>query len=132
MFAYSPRKNRVKPIAEYSTLYPATNSASASGRSKGARFVSAKHEIKNKTSKGNNGTQNQIGCCANTTSVKFKDPTHKSTVIQIRPIETSYDTICAAERKLPKNPYFELLDHPAVIIPYTPSDEIANTYNNPT
>jgi len=38
---------------------------------------------------GNNGTQNQIGCCAKTTSVKFKDPTHKSTVIKIRPIETS-------------------------------------------
>jgi hypothetical protein len=32
---YSARKNNAKPIAEYSTLYPETNSASASGRSNG-------------------------------------------------------------------------------------------------
>ena len=31
-------------------------------------------------------------------------------------IETSYDIICAAERKPPKNAYFELLDQPAPII----------------
>jgi hypothetical protein len=35
IFAYSPKKNRAKVIAEYSTLYPETNSASASGKSKG-------------------------------------------------------------------------------------------------
>ena len=35
ILAYSPKKNRAKVIAEYSTLYPDTNSASASGRSKG-------------------------------------------------------------------------------------------------
>jgi hypothetical protein len=45
IFAYSPKKNRAKPIAEYSTLYPATNSASASGKSKGARLVSANIEM---------------------------------------------------------------------------------------
>ena len=45
MFAYSPRKNKANPIEPYSTLYPATSSASASGRSKGARLVSAKHEM---------------------------------------------------------------------------------------
>lgn len=45
IFAYSPKKNKAKPIAEYSTLYPATNSASASGKSKGALFVSANIEI---------------------------------------------------------------------------------------
>ena len=39
---YSPRKKRANPIAEYSVKYPATNSASASGKSKGARFVSAR------------------------------------------------------------------------------------------
>jgi hypothetical protein len=32
---YSAKKNNAKPIAEYSTLYPETNSASASGKSKG-------------------------------------------------------------------------------------------------
>ena len=42
IFEYSPRKKRANPMAEYSVKYPATNSASASGKSKGARFVSAK------------------------------------------------------------------------------------------
>jgi hypothetical protein len=35
----------------------------------------------------------------------------------INPIETSYEIIWAAERKAPKNGYFELLDHPAIMIP---------------
>jgi hypothetical protein len=35
-------------MAEYSTLYPETNSASASGKSNGGRLVSAKVDIKNK------------------------------------------------------------------------------------
>ena len=39
---YSARKNSANPIAEYSTLYPDTSSASASGRSNGCRFVSAR------------------------------------------------------------------------------------------
>jgi hypothetical protein len=39
---YSPRKNKANPMAEYSVKYPATNSASASGKSKGALLVSAK------------------------------------------------------------------------------------------
>src|SRR5918998_5257864 len=38
---YSPRKNIAKRIPEYSVWNPAINSVSASGRSKGARFVSA-------------------------------------------------------------------------------------------
>jgi|TARA_B100000513_G_C11822474_1_gene159502 hypothetical protein len=35
ILAYSPKENIANPIAEYSTLYPDTNSASASGKSKG-------------------------------------------------------------------------------------------------
>ena len=46
IFAYSPKKKAANKKAEYSTLYPATNSASASGKSNGARFVSAKIDIK--------------------------------------------------------------------------------------
>ena len=45
MFEYSARKNRANVIAEYSTLYPETNSASASGKSKGCLLVSANIEI---------------------------------------------------------------------------------------
>jgi hypothetical protein len=57
---YSAKKNNAKVIAEYSTLKPATSSASASGKSNGARLVSANNEIKNTTHVGNNGKQNQV------------------------------------------------------------------------
>jgi hypothetical protein len=60
IFEYSAKKNNAKPIAEYSTLYPETNSASASGKSKGALFVSANEEIKNNKNKPNCGIINQI------------------------------------------------------------------------
>jgi hypothetical protein len=41
-------------------LYPATNSASASGRSKGARLVSASIETKKIAVQGRSGAANQI------------------------------------------------------------------------
>ena len=41
MFTYSARKNIAKLIELYSVWYPATSSCSASGKSNGARFVSA-------------------------------------------------------------------------------------------
>jgi hypothetical protein len=37
--------------------------------------------------------------------------------IIIRPIETSYETICAALRKAPKKAYLELLAQPDKITP---------------
>jgi len=57
---YSAKKNSAKPILEYSTLKPETNSDSASGRSNGARFVSASIEIKNINSKGANGAAKNV------------------------------------------------------------------------
>jgi hypothetical protein len=57
---YSDKKNIANIIDEYSTLYPATISASASGKSNGALFVSANTEIKKIIKVGNNGIQNQI------------------------------------------------------------------------
>lgn len=52
---YSAKKKRAKPIDAYSTLKPETSSDSASGKSKGARLVSAKIEIKNIKNNGKNG-----------------------------------------------------------------------------
>jgi hypothetical protein len=52
---YSAKKNNAKPILEYSTLKPETNSDSASGKSNGARLVSAKILIRNIKNKGNKG-----------------------------------------------------------------------------
>lgn len=52
---YSAKKNNAKPILAYSTLNPDTSSDSASGRSKGARLVSAKIEIRNIKNNGKSG-----------------------------------------------------------------------------
>jgi hypothetical protein len=62
----------------------------------------------------------------------FKDPTLIRTVIITRPSETSYEIICAAERMAPRNAYFELLAHPASMIPYTAKQDVANKYKIPT
>jgi hypothetical protein len=59
MFEYSARKNKTKVVAAYSTLYPETNSDSASGKSQGILFVSAKAAIKNKIKLKNKGKINQ-------------------------------------------------------------------------
>jgi hypothetical protein len=42
---YSPKNKKAKVIEEYSTLKPETNSDSASAKSKGALYVSAKVQI---------------------------------------------------------------------------------------
>lgn len=128
---YSAKKNNAKLIAEYSTLYPETNSASASGKSKGCLLVSANVQIKNTKNIGNNGIQYHKFFWAQTISVKFKEPAKSTTESIVIPIETSYEIICAAERKAPKNAYFELLDHPAIITEWTLKDDIAKTYNKP-
>jgi hypothetical protein len=87
---YSPKKNIAKIILEYSTLYPATSSASASGKSKGARFVSAIIEIKKIIALGNNGKTNHPFCdCVIIISRKFNEPANKITGKITKPIETS-------------------------------------------
>ena len=45
-------------------------------------------------------------------SFKFSEPTHKSTLIIIIPIETSYETICAADLIAPRKGYFEFEAQP--------------------
>jgi hypothetical protein len=126
MLLYSAKKNNANVIAEYSTLKPATSSASASGRSNGARFVSASNEIKNTTHVGNNGKQNQVPMlCWLTISIKLNEFAQIEIGSKRSPIETSYEISCAADRRDPKNAYFELLDHPAPITPYTPIEDNA-------
>src|SRR5678816_901667 len=48
-----------------------------------------------------------------------------------RPIATSYETICALERKPPSNAYFEFDDQPARINASTPTLETASTKSKP-
>ena len=114
---YSAKKNIAKVIEEYSTLYPATISASASGKSNGARFVSAKTEIKKTIKIGNNGTQYQIVRCFSTISIKLNEFEQATIGNSNKAIETSYEINWAELRKPPKNAYFELLAQPAPIIP---------------
>ena len=54
-----------------------------------------------------------------------------STTTSAKPIAISYDTICAAARIAPRNAYFEFDAQPAMMIPYTPIDEIAITNSRP-
>lgn len=120
-------------IEEYSTLYPATSSASASGKSKGARLVSANIETKKTKTQGNKGYKYQpLSFCAATNSAQWSDPANNITGNIVNPIDTSYEIICAAERNAPKNAYFELLAHPAMIIPYTLNEDSANKNSTPT
>src|SRR5579862_5795261 len=103
MATYSPSMNRRYGVEPYSTMKPATSSDSASTRSNGGRLVSASAEMKKTTSIGNSGSQYQPRnpqalFCASTIAVRLSEPTHSSTVMITKPIDTSYDTICAADR----------------------------------
>src|SRR3954454_4368207 len=80
MLAYSPRKNRPKLMELYSTKNPATISDSPSGRSNGARLVSASAEMKKIINIGNSGMKNHTLDWARTISVRLRLPTHNSTV----------------------------------------------------
>lgn len=50
-------------------------------------------------------------------SERFNDVTQNKTESKIKPIDTSYAIICAADLRAPKKAYFELLDQPARTIP---------------
>src|SRR5919112_685190 len=47
------------------------------------------------------------------------------------PIETSYETICADERRPPRSAYFEFDDQPARMRARTPTDETERTKSRP-
>src|SRR5579864_2710532 len=107
-------------------MKPATSSDSASGRSKGGRLVSASADTKNTTNIGNRMVKaNQPCCCARTMAERLSEPANRRTVMITKPIDTSYETICAAERSPPRKGYFEFEAQPPMMMPYTPSDEIA-------
>ena len=119
-------------MAEYSTLYPDTSSASASGRSNGCRFVSASVVTKKIIKIGNSGAISQKFFCPSTRVEKFRVPENSSRDTSVAPRETSYEIICAAERRPPRKAYFELLDQPAIITECTLRDERAKIYRIPS
>src|SRR5688500_10038759 len=94
MATYSPSMKSRYGVEEYSTAKPATSSDSASGRSKGGRFVSAMAEMKNTTNIGKSGSQYQprmprLEFCASTMADRFRVPAHMSTVTITKPMDTS-------------------------------------------
>lgn len=68
---YSERKKKAKANDEYSVANPLTSSDSASLRSNGVLFVSAKAPIKNIIPIPLNGTINHSPFCISTIDVKF-------------------------------------------------------------
>src|ERR1700731_390092 len=91
---YSPSMNSRYGVEPYSTMNPATSSDSASTRSNGGRFVSARAEMKKITIIGKRGSQYQpskphLLFCASTIAVRLSEPTHSSTVMMTKPMETS-------------------------------------------
>src|SRR3546814_17952327 len=107
MLAYSPRKNRAKVIAEYSTKKPATSSDSPSGRSKGERLVSASVETKKITNIGSMGSQNQLNspylpCCASTMSERIREPTRSRQERMTNRLAPPVDTHCAPPPQPPR------------------------------
>src|SRR5215469_1324127 len=89
-FRYSPIMKRRYGVDEYSTMNPATSSDSASGRSKGGRFVSASAETKNTTNIGNRMVKaNQPCSCARTMAERLSEPANSRTVMITKPMDTS-------------------------------------------
>lgn len=86
---YSAKKNKAKPILAYSTLKPETNSDSASGKSNGARFVSAKIDTKNIKNNGKKGIKKKMYDWKSTITKKFNEPTQNKIDTNIRPMEIS-------------------------------------------
>src|SRR3954453_3543155 len=107
MLMYSAMKNEPKRIPPNSVLYPPTISASASGRSKGGRLVSAKPATRKMQKPTNCGTTYHMPLCASTICVSDSDPAVMITPSSDRPRATSYEISCAAERIAPRNEYFE-------------------------
>src|SRR5680860_1529264 len=77
MLTYSPNMKMPQRMPVYSVMWPATNSCSASARSKGARLSSAMLATKKMTKPTICGMKNQsqkFPACASTMSTKFTEP----------------------------------------------------------
>src|SRR6476620_6128396 len=117
MFAYSAMKNIENFIALYSEWYPAISSDSASGKSNGLRFVSAKAATMNTK----NATVRlitfqcrpppELACCS-TILLSETLPARISTGIVDIPMAISYEIICALERRPPSSEYLLFDDQP--------------------
>src|SRR5678816_3250185 len=106
MLQYSEIGNSENFIALYSVWYPAMSSDSASGRSNGSRFVSARPEMRKTKNEKKSGRTYQVpACCDAMMLEKLTLPERSSTGIRLSPIATSYEIICALDRRPPRSAY---------------------------
>src|SRR5919202_3808631 len=118
MFTYSAIWKRPKRMPLYSVWYPATSSCSASGRSNGARLVSAIPATKKVRKPTNCGTTNGISTpwrC--TISVSDSDRPSSTTPRTLSASDTSYETSCAHVRIEPSSEYFDSDAQPPTMNP---------------
>ncbi len=81
--------------------------------------------IKKITKIGRSGIPFHRFACPSTIVEKFRVPEKIRRDTSVAPRETSYEILCAAERRPPRKAYLELLDHPALITECTLRDERA-------
>jgi hypothetical protein len=74
---------------------------------------------------GRSGIPYQREDCPSTTVEKLREPERIIRDTSVAPRETSYEILCAAERRPPRKAYLELLDQPALITECTLRDERA-------
>src|SRR4029078_9675860 len=118
-------------------MKPATSAHSVSSKSKGGRLVSAKAETKNTTNIGRSGSQYQPNnpkglFWAATMALRLSEPAQSSTLMMTKTIETSKETICAADLSAARKAYFEFDAQPAMMTPYTCKLDMAKMNRTPT
>ena len=75
---------------------------------------------------------NQPSRCASTICVRLKLPAFMTTPITDRPMKTSYEIICAVERRPPSSAYLLCDDQPPSMTAYTASPAIAKKNRIPS
>src|SRR6478735_3938605 len=115
---YSAIWKRPKRIPPYSVWYPATSSCSASGRSNGARDVSAVPARRKTTNPTICGITYQTSWFwAATMSTSESEPAIITTPSTESASDTSYETSCAHVRIEPSSEYFESDAQPPTMNP---------------
>src|SRR6185436_13949860 len=70
--------------------------------------------------------------CISTICPRSNVPASIITPIRLSPSASSYEIICADDRRPPIRLYLLFEDQPASAMPYTPTEVTPSTYSNPT
>ena len=111
MLVYSAIKIKAKFPDLYSVLNPDTSSLSPSAKSKGARFVSARHVINQMKEIGKKSIKMK-GAPLDKIRAILKDFRISKNESKVRAILTSYEIVWATPRRAPNSAYLELEAQP--------------------